>query len=290
MKAAAFEYQRVDSIAAACTALDEYGSEAKLIAGGQSLVPMMAMRLLRPTWLVDINPITALKTLEERPEGIAIGAGFRQCEIERNRVLLERVPLLGRALAFVGHVQTRNRGTIGGSMVHADPSAELPLAALVLDATMMLQDTKGTTPVKAQAFFTGPMSTAIEPTQCLTAIHIPVWSGTHQGSAFDEVAIRHGDFAIVAAAAQVQLDDSGKCLRAAIGIGGAGPTPLAFPEIAVRLIGGTLDDPAIDAAAAAVAAACDPGSDLHASVAYRRHLARVLMGRVLRAARIEAVQ
>ena len=288
LKSAPFEYARAASLDEACSQLATHGDSAKLIAGGQSLVPMMAMRLLRPAWLIDINEIAALKFVSFESDVARVGACTRQCAVDRDDVLAARVPLLRQALAWVGHVQTRNRGTIGGSLAHADPSAELPLAAKVLGAKMVLRSSKGARTLEAETFFTGPMSTAVRPDECLEEIRWPVWSEKRTGSAFTEIAIRHGDFAMVAAAAQVALDAQGRCMRAAFGLGGAAGTPLAFPKIAARLVGTKLDDESIDDAADDAAKETDPGSDLHATKEYRRHLARVLAARALREARQRA--
>lgn len=289
MKAAPFEYARAASIAEACDLLARH-EDVKLIAGGQSLVPMMAMRLVRPAFLVDINEIDALKFVKVEKDAARIGACTRQCRVERDDALAERVPLLRQALAWVGHVQTRNRGTAGGSLAHADPSAELPLTARVLGAKMVARSAKGARALDADKFFAGPMSTSIRPDECLEEIHWPVWSDKRVGSAFTEIAIRHGDFAMVAAAAQVALDAGGRCTRAAFGLGGVAGTPLAFPKLAARLAGTKLEDEAIGDAAADAAKEIDPGSDLHATKEYRRHLARVLAARALREARDRAMR
>lgn len=288
MKAAPFEYTRAASVAEACEQLARRGDEAKLIAGGQSLVPMMAMRLVRPAWLVDINEIPALKFIKIEKDIARIGACTRQCVVERDEALATHVPLLSQALAWVGHVQTRNRGTIGGSLAHADPSAELPLVAQVLGARMLLRSSKGARTLDAERFFAGPMATSARADECLEEIHWPIWPEKRTGSAFTEISVRHGDFAMVAAAAQVALDDKGRCARAAFGLGGVGGTPLAFPKIASRLIGTKLNDEAVRDAADAAASETDPGSDLHATAEYRRHLARVLGTRALREARERA--
>jgi CO/xanthine dehydrogenase FAD-binding subunit len=290
LKAAPFEYYRAASLAEACALLATHGDSAKLIAGGQSLVPMMAMRLVRPAFLVDINEIDELKFVVIETDFCRTGACMRQMMIERNDWLGARVPLLRQALAWVGHVQTRNRGTVGGSLAHADPSAELPLAAQVLGARMTLRSSKGARTLDAEQFFTGPMSTSARPDECLEEIHWPVWNGHRTGSAFTEIAIRHGDFAMVATAAQVAVDADGRCTRAAFGLGGAAGTPLAFPKISARLVGTKLDDKVIEDVANAAAAECDPGSDLHATKEYRRHLARVLTARALREARGKVMQ
>jgi CO/xanthine dehydrogenase FAD-binding subunit len=287
MKAAPFEFARAASLEEACALLARHGGDAKLIAGGQSLVPMMAMRLARPAFLIDINAAADMQKIDCTEEAITIGAAVRQRRIERDATLAASLPLLGKALRWVGHAQTRNRGTIGGSIVHADPSAELPLAACVLDATLLLRDVKGDSEVPAREFMFAPMVTAITPEQCLAAIRFPAWREARTGCAFDELSLRQGDFAIVGAAAQVALDASGKCVRAALGTSSA-PVAQAHQEIAQHLVGTTLDDSVISDAAAAVARAVEPDADLHASADYRRHLAGVLAKRVLVAARNEA--
>jgi CO/xanthine dehydrogenase FAD-binding subunit len=289
MKSAAFEYARATSVAEVCDWLRNDGDEAKLIAGGQSLVPMMAMRLLRPAWLVDINEITALKFIELQDDKARTGACTRQKIVEQDAALAARVPLLRQALAWVGHAQTRNRGTVGGSLSHADPAAELPLVAQTLGARMLLRSASGERTLDAVAFFAGPMESAARSDECLAEIHWPVWNEPRTGSSFTEISVRHGDFAIVAAAAQVTLDAGGRCTRATLGLGGVGGTPLAFPQIAARLVGGRLDELSVRDCAMAAAAASEPGNDLHASAAYRRHLAGVLATRALTAAREKAL-
>jgi len=288
LKPAPFEYSRATSTVEACELLRRHGDEAKILAGGQSLVPMMAMRLVRPAWLIDINEIPALKFVKIETDAVRVGACTRQCTVERDHALAARVPLLAQALAWVGHVQTRNRGTIGGSLAHADPAAELPLAAQVLGARMLLRSAKGTRTLEAEKFFAGPMLTSARPDECLEEIHWPAWSWQHTGSAFTEISVRHGDFAMVAAAAQIAIDGDGRCVRAAFGLGGAGGTPLAFPKIAARLVGTRLDDAVVKDAANAAAAESEPGSDLHASAEYRRHLAGVLAAQALKEARERA--
>jgi CO/xanthine dehydrogenase FAD-binding subunit len=290
MKAAPFEFVRATSLEEACARLAEHGADAKLIAGGQSLVPMMAMRLARPAWLVDINGVQELKAIQNREDVLELGAAVRQAAVDRDPVARASVPLLSKALKWVGHVQTRNRGTVGGSIVHADPSAEIPLVACVLEATLELRDAGGASEVAAQEFFLAPMVTAIAPEQCLARIRFPVWKGLRVGCAFDEVSIRHGDFALASACAQVALDADGACIRAALGIGGAAPIPQALPEVAQVLVGSRLAERDIVAAASAAAEAIEPDGDLHASAEYRRHLARTLVERVLREAREDALR
>ena len=279
---------RADSVEQACELLRECGDEAKLIAGGQSLVPMMAMRLTRPSRLVDINEIAALRFVAANGDAARIGACTRQRVVAQDDALYSKVPLLRQALAWVGHTQTRNRGTIGGSLAHADPAAELPLVAQVLDARFVLRSSTGTRTLAAAEFVTGPLTTLLEPHECLEEILWPVWSGGRTGCAFTEVSRRHGDFAIVEACAQVALDEEGRCTRATFGLGGGAMKALAFPALAARLTGTRLDDDAIREVARSAAAELDPGSDLHASAEYRGHLAAVLAARVLRAAYAEA--
>lgn len=285
MKAAAFDYVRPESLAETLDLLARHGGDAKLIAGGQSLVPMMAMRLTRPALLIDINRLRELKSLECADGRVTMGAGTRQRNVEDDAALHARLPLVKCALDWVGHAQTRNRGTVGGSLVHADPSAELPLAALVLGARLHFQgQAEGRRELPVEEFFLGPMFSATGEAECLTAIDWPRWEQQGTGAAFDEVAIRHGDFALASAAAQVQVDAQGVCRRAAFGAGGVDGVPRAFPEIAQRLIGTRLEDGLLREAATDAAAGCEPGNDPHASAEYRRHLATVLMQRVLRQA------
>ena len=178
MKSPPFEYARAGSIEEACELLSQHGDDAKVIAGGQSLVPMMAFRLLRPAWLIDINAIDSLKFIAIETDAVRMGACTRQCDIQRDDALAEAVPLLRQALAHVGHVQTRNRGTAGGSLVHADPSAELPLTAQVLEARMVMRSQSGTRTLPAAAFFEGAMTTAVRPDECVAEIQWPVWRET----------------------------------------------------------------------------------------------------------------
>lgn len=288
MKPAAFEYERASTLAGAVARLATHGPDAKLIAGGQSLVPMMAMRLLRPTLLVDIRELDELKQIRIDADTACLGACVPQCEALEHVALGQAVPLLAKALRWVGHVQTRNRGTVGGSVVHADPCAELPLVVRVLEAQLEASAASGRSRIAAREFFTGPLSTVLEPEACLAAIHFPRWREGALGCAFDEVSIRHGDFALVAAAAQLTLDADGRCMRVVLGVGGAGSTPLALERAAAGLVGTRLEDAAIDAAAMRASREVDPGDDQHASAEYRRDLVRVLSIRVLRAARVEA--
>ena len=284
MKAAPFDYVRAESVDHALELLGQHGGEAKLLAGGQSLVPMMSMRLARPSMLVDIHRLSELQQATESDGLFVTGAAVRQCTLEHDAGLARRVPLMARALRWVGHEQTRNRGTVGGSLVHADPSAELPLTAATLDATLVLRKRGDERRLPASEFFLGPMFTATAEDECLVAIEWPRWASARIGSAFEEIAIRHGDFAMASAAAQVALTDAGVCERAALGVGGVDGVPLALPRLAERLVGKAPSEDLLRAIAADAALACEPGSDMHATADYRRHLVTVLVERVLREA------
>ena len=285
MKAAAFDYVRAESLDHALEVLAQHGADAKPIAGGQSLVPMMAMRLARPAVLVDINRLPALQQFDIAAQGVRMGATTRQRDVEFNPALHAALPLVRDALQWVGHAQTRNRGTVGGSLVHADPSAELPLAAAVLEARFGLRSrADGERWLAAQDFFLGPMYTATADTECLAQVEWPVWPGPGIASAFDETAMRHGDFGMASAACQIQLDSDGNCRRLAFGLGGVDGVPLTFPDLAAQLVGHRIDAARTREIAHAAAARARPGSDVHADAAFRRHLGAVLLARVLQRA------
>ena len=285
MKAAPFDYVLAPTLDHALALINEHGPDAKLIAGGQSLVPMMAMRLARPQLLVDINRLSELKGIEIHPEHVRIGAAVRQRDVEFNEALLQQVPLLKHALSWVGHIQTRNRGTIGGSLVYADPSAELPLSALMLNAKIILQSHGAQArEVLAEDFFLGPMFTATADNECLYAIDWPIWRGERLGVAFEETAIRKGDFAMASAACQIQLDPLGLIQRVTIGLGGVDGTPKVFPQLATQMVGQKFSDLHLQDIAQEAVSECEPGSDMHASSAYRKHLAKALLCRVMQKA------
>lgn len=282
MKAAPFAYVRPDSLDHALSLLENHGPECKLIAGGMSLVPMMAMRIARPSILVDINRLPELKARDQTDDFIRVGATTRQCEAENDPDLRERVPLMAKALRWVGHLQTRNRGTVGGSLVHADPSAELPLAALVLGANMEIAGHRlGRRRLPAPEFFVDIMTTAVAETECLTAVEWPVWHGPRIGTAFEELSTRHGDFAMASAAVQLQLDSAGQCTRAAFGVGGVASTPLDFPDLARQMIGYRIDEGVAREVSELAAARTAPSTDVHADARYRRHLCSVLLERAI---------
>jgi len=284
MKPAPFDYVRPASLGEACRLLagDE---DARLIAGGQTLVPMLAMRLARPAKLIDILRLPELAGIREEAGAVIVGATTRQAQAERDPVIRASVPMLARVLPWVGHPPTRNRGTVGGSIANADPSAEIPLVAVTLGADIMLATTDGPTSMPADDFFIGPMLTTIGQGECVSAIRFPVWPHQRIGVGFFEISARRSDFAFVAAAAQVALDDEGRCLEVVLGVGGVGDRPLRL-EVP-SLVGTELDAASVAAAVNAAAGELDATSDLHASAAYRRRVASVLCIRALEQARVD---
>jgi CO/xanthine dehydrogenase FAD-binding subunit len=282
MKPAPFDYVRPGSLAEACELLaaDE---DARVIAGGQTLVPMLAMRLARPAKLIDILRLPELAGIREDAGAVVVGATTRQAHAERDPVIKASVPMLARVLPWVGHPPTRNRGTVGGSIASADPSAEIPLAAVTLGAEILLATTEGPTSVPARDFFIGPMLTTIGQGECVSAIRFPVWPHKRIGVGFLEISARRSDFAFVAAAAQVALDDDGNCEGAALGVGGVGDRPLQLDVSS--LVGTKLDAASVAEAVNAASGDIDAMSDLHASAAYRRRVATALGIRALEQAR-----
>src|SRR5882757_4488675 len=225
MKSAPFDYVRPASLAEAC-ALLAADEDARVIAGGQTLVPMLAMRLARPARLIDILRLPELAGIREEKDAVVVGATTRQAQAERDPVIRASVPLLAQVLPWFGHPPTRNRGTIGGSIANADPSAEIPLAAVTLGAEILLATVQGARSVPADDFFIGAMLTTLGPGDCVSAIRFPVWPHKRIGVGFFEISTRRSDFAFAAAAAQVALDDEDRCIEVALGIGGVGDRPL----------------------------------------------------------------
>jgi carbon-monoxide dehydrogenase medium subunit len=266
MKAAPFAYSRPATIDEAC-ALLAADESARVIAGGQSLVPMMAMRLARPTRLVDIARIASLSYVREDKDGVAIGACTRQCVIERDALVAKRVPLMARAMPFIGHAATRARGTIGGSMAHADPAAELPLIAVTLDAILSYRAGGKTSNIAARDFFTGLMITALPAGACLTGLRFPVWQGERTGVGFHEVNARRSDFAF----------------------GAATDVPIRLASAEQQLTGSTLDGKKVADAVRAALSGIEPLDDLHASAPYRRRTAATLAARAIADAKSEAM-
>jgi CO/xanthine dehydrogenase FAD-binding subunit len=285
MKPAPFEYVRPDTLAEACELLagDE---DARIIAGGQTLVPMLAMRLARPTKLVDILRLTELRGIRTEGDVLVIGAVTRQVEVERSETVQRALPLLMKALPWVGHPPTRNRGTVGGSIANADPSAEIPLVAVTLGAEIEIESPSGRTAMPADQFFIGPMLTSVMPGDCVRAVRFPVWSHPRTGTGFHEVSARQSDFAFVAASAQVALDEEGRCIDATLGLGGVGDHALRIDVSA--LIGQEFLSVSISDFVRAATEDLEASSDLHATASYRRRVAAVLGTRALEDAFTEA--
>ena len=285
MKPAPFDYVRPASLAEAC-ALLAADQDARLIAGGQTLVPMLAMRLARPARLIDILRLPELAGIREENGTIVVGAATRQAQAERDAVIRASVPLLTQVLPWVGHPPTRNRGTVGGSVANADPSAEIPLAAVTLGAEILLATAQGERSAPADDFFIGAMLTTLGQGECIRAIRFPVWPHKRIGTGFFEISARRSDFAFVAAAAQVALDDENRCIDVALGVGGVGDRPLRLDVAALK--GTKLDEASVAGAVRAASVELEPANDLHASAAYRRRVAVTLGIRVIEQARADA--
>lgn len=281
MKPAPFTYHDPKTIEEANALLGTLDN-AKVLAGGQSLMPMMNFRFVAPDHLVDINRISSLRYIRTDGSNLEIGAATRQCDLEFSDDVAACCPVMIAALAHVGHRQTRNRGTMGGSLCHLDPSAELPAIALATDATLHIEGKSGRRSVPMAEFAKGYMTTALEPHELLTGVTMPVWPRRH-GYAFVEFARRRGDFAIVAVAALVAVNDRGLIDRASITLAGAGPVPIRLSRAEELIVGrkpAEIDFSAVAGAAQEIEAT----ADVHASADYRRHLATVLTERVLRQA------
>lgn len=283
MKPAPFTYFAPRSVSEGLALLREYGDGAKILAGGQSLVPLMNFRLVRPQNLIDINGLGELASLALSDRGVTAGALVRQREVERSSEVARRLPILTEAIRFVGHPAIRNRGTIGGSLVHADPAAELPIVALALDAEFQLESARGSRSLNAREFYLGYFTTAIASDELLVRIYLPSPpAGT--GWCFTEIARRQGDFAIVAVAVLLGLNGDGTVAFARIALGGIGPVSIRAQTAEESLLGERLSETLFREAAKAAATGLEPQNDIHASAAYRRHVAEVLVRRALEVA------
>ncbi|HEU0301631.1 MAG TPA: xanthine dehydrogenase family protein subunit M [Longimicrobium sp.] len=281
MKPAPFEYHRPDSVDEALALLAEHGYDAKLLAGGQSLVPAMNFRLAQPAVLIDLNQVAELQYESDDDGVMRIGAMERQRYVEWTGIAGRLAPLLAEALPFVAHAQIRNRGTIGGSIAHADPAGEIGAVMLALEARFHLRGPGGARVVPAAEFFTGLFGTALEADEMLTEVEIPA-AAPRTGWAFDEVSRRHGDYALAGLAAAVEVGADGRCTAARLAFLGVADAPMLAHEAAAALLGQAPTEDAIRAAADAAAQRdIDPPGDIHASPTYRRHLAGVLVRRVL---------
>jgi carbon-monoxide dehydrogenase medium subunit len=267
--------------------LDIYEDEAKLLAGGQSLVPLLNMRLAQPAHLVDINPLSDLAYIREEDGYLAIGALTRHRDIERSSLVHRCCPLLAQAIVFVGHAPIRSRGTMGGSLAHADPAAELPVVLQALRGSVHVESCAGSRDIPAETFFTGQLQTSLTSEELLVEARFPVMP-PHTGTAFSEVNRRHGDYALVGVAAQLSLHENGTISDAHLALMGVAETPLRIPEAEALLLDQPPGDALFSAAAARICSNLDPVTDIHASAEYRRHVAEVLVSRALHAAAEQA--
>ena len=284
MKPAPFEYYAPDSIEEVLDLFSQHNSDAKILAGGQSLVPAMNFRVVQPGVLIDLNRVAELSYIREEQGVIRVGSMARERHLEFDSSIAKQTPLLHEAVPFIAHPQIRNRGTMGGSLVHADPAAELPVLMLALNARLKARNKTGERWINAQDFFIGMFTTALEPDEILVEIELP-FSPPHTGWSFMEVAPRAGDYAMMGVAAWVTLDEAGKCTQAKLVYLNAGEGPTEAKEAAQLLKGKILNDKAVeDASVMASEQEINPFGNLHASADFQRHLAKVLTRRALQQA------
>jgi aerobic carbon-monoxide dehydrogenase medium subunit len=286
VKPAPFEYVAPRSLDEAVRALRDNNGQTRLLAGGQSLVPLLNFRLAQPERLVDLNRVPELNFVESRDGGLAIGAMTRDAALERDARIATRYPLLADALGWIGHPAIRSRGTLGGSLAHADPAAELPAVAVCLDARLSIQGPRGRRSVNATDFFVGYLTTVLEPNEILSEVWLPP-PIAGAGHAWVEFARRHGDFALVGVAVTLILDDE-QVIDARIVLAGVAGRPFRAREAETLLVGSTVHERA-KAAAEAIGGAIEPEADIHASREYRTHLAVVLAERAIRQAHQRAL-
>lgn len=289
MKPVAFEIRTPSTLQEALADLTAAGEDGRPLAGGQSLVPLLNFRLSQPEVLVDLSGVSELQYLREDPNGcLCAGAMTTQTALLKSTLLRQRHPVVSEALRHVAHTPIRNRGTIGGSIAHADPSAELPAIALLTDAVMVATSAQGSREIPAAQFFLGPYMTALQDGELLTEVRFPP-SVAQEGWGFNEVAIRVGDFALAGSAARVRVDGQGRVTTLKVVVFAACTSPTVLPEVAARHVGTAVHDGLIDAVANDYAAGIQPVADLHGSAEYRRHLSGVVVARALRQA-IERAQ
>lgn len=280
MKPAAFEYFAPTTLPAALALLAHHRDDAKLLAGGQSLVPLMNMRLARPRHVIDLNRIGEMAYIREEDGALRIGAMTRQEMLEHSPLIAARCPLLGEATTLIGHPAIRNRGTIGGSLAHADPAAELPAALLALDGRITLTGPRGERTLAAGSFFVGALTSTLAPDEILTEIVVPALP-PRAGTCFLELTRRHGDFALAGVAVIVSARPDGTCGHARLAFCGVGPTPVRVERAESLLAGRRLDDGLLREIERLVRERVEPESDLHASADYRREVSGVLARRAL---------
>jgi CO/xanthine dehydrogenase FAD-binding subunit len=290
MKAAEFDYARAGTVEEVCRLLDGANGDGKIIAGGQTLVPLLVMRLTRPSLVIDINPVAELHGIGADDDGVVIKSATRQADALADETVQRRLPLLAKALRLVGHPQTRNRGTVGVSLANADPAAEICLIARTLDAEIAARSTAGTRKIAMADFCAGAMTTTLAAEECLTEVRFAVWKAADRiGTGFTEMSVRQSDFALVAAACQLALDKDGVCRRIALGIGGAEARPLRASAAEARLAGTKLAPSDVEQAMSELRASLSPLADVHASADYRRRVAGALAARAIAEARDEAL-
>jgi len=281
MKPPAFEYhdpQTIDQAVALMASLDN----ARLLAGGQSMMPMLNMRFVMPDHLIDLGRVAALSQIEQKPASLRIGAMTRQRDLEYSPVVRARCPLLTEAIQWVGHRQTRNRGTLGGSLCQLDPAAELPAVCAALDATVTVQSVRGERTLAFADFPAGYMTPALDPDELVTHVELPDWPAGH-GYGFVEFARRHGDYAVVLAGALLTLDAGGRVTRASVTLGGIGPAPARVRALEQALTG-QVASAALFREQAEACRSIDAMEDVHAPASYRQQLAVVMARRALDAA------
>ena len=284
MKPAPFEYYAPDSLEQALDLMQQGAGEAKILAGGQSLVPAMNFRVVQPSLLIDLNRVTELSYIRKEGEVIRVGSMARERHLEFDSLIAQHIPLLHEAVPFIAHPQIRNRGTIGGSIVHSDPAAELPVLMHALSARLKARNASSERWIDVQDFFVGMFTTALEPDEILIEIELP-FSPLRTGWSFMEVAPRAGDYAMMGVAVLVTLDENGKCQQAKLVYLNAGEGPVEATEAAGSLTGQAIDEQLIQSAAVhASEKEIDPFGNIHASAEFQRHLAKVLTQKALQQA------
>jgi carbon-monoxide dehydrogenase medium subunit len=280
---AVFEYHRPSTLPDAIALLGRLGEDAKVLAGGQSLIPLMKLRLASPRHVVDLNRITGLGSIAERDGALVIGALVRESELEASDLVRRRFPILADACRVIADPLVRNLATVGGNLAHGDPANDHPAAMLALGAEVVAVGPNGSRRIPVDGFFTGPLETSLAPGEILTEIRVPL-PPPRSGGAYLKMERKVGDFATAAVAVQLALGDGGACASVGIGLTNVGPTPIKARRAEALLKGHRPDEAAIRAAAQAAAAESDPSEDLRGSVAYKRDLVRVLTGRAIRRA------
>jgi carbon-monoxide dehydrogenase medium subunit len=285
---AAFDYIAPKNLTEALRTLSEKGEDAKLLAGGQSLLPLLKLRLAAPKLLIDLSRISGLNSIRQQGEEIVIGALATHYQLESSELIKKKCPLLAETAAAIGDVQVRNRGTIGGSLVHADPSADWPAAMLALRGEFKIAGAKGERRVKAEDFFLGPLTTAIQADEILIEIRVPA-APRRSGSAYLKAPQQASGFAIVGVAVSLRADRKGRCEDIGIGVTGLSDKPFRASGVEAQLRGNKLTAKLIESGAVHVSDGIDPLEDLHADAEYRAHLARVYASRALQAAAKQAL-